>query len=704
MLRRAAELPPRTVLQKARARVLAEAEAVFERLKDGLLGSYIQQDPKGTFNALFGPAAFSVPATMRSILEGLATHYRAHRFDLLGSGWVRVVQPGPEFDREGGWLAGRIPTVNLKTACQVWRLLDEGYEPIDWQVDFKSGFRWSAMQHSSTIATWGNPPGVDIKVPWELARCQHLPQLALLHLATQDQSLAREFRNQVLDFVAQNPPRFGVNWVCTMDVAIRITNWLVARDLFTGPGGFAFDAQFEDVMLRSANEHALHIATHLEWSEAVRGNHYLADVCGLLFAAAALPSSAETDLWLAFSIQELISEARTQFHEEGSNFEASTAYHRLSAELVVYSAAVVLGLPAERVQRLASVSAGPVGRGPAYRGLDDLLGPEGLKLPGWFAERIQGMGEFVADVSRADGSVIQVGDNDSGRFFKLPGSYKLVTAGAMRQRYQQLDGWDELPDPTVCPDEDVLDHSGLTDAIKGLLQGAGGFPGSLLAALARARSLPAKPRQREAESLRLGGDEDLARARVELEALPQSHRQAYRFSIQHSVRPIRTFGYRAFGLYGWRGPGWSAWMRCGPVGQGGIGGHAHNDALGLELEVGGVSAASDPGTCVYTPDPAMRNCYRSAGAHFVPRIAGREPASLDKGLFVLPDTPGLACLYFGERGFAGEHLAYGAKVMRVVLIADGAIVVEDGSWGEPLERCRLPCPVPISPKYGALLR
>ena len=64
----------------------------------------------------------------------------AHRFDLLGSGPTEL---GPE---------------------------------IDWHTDFKTGRRWP-LRHSSLLpVAYGD--GSDIKVPWELSRCQHLPLLA----------------------------------------------------------------------------------------------------------------------------------------------------------------------------------------------------------------------------------------------------------------------------------------------------------------------------------------------------------------------------------------------------------------------------------------------------------------------------------------------------------------------------------------------
>ena len=89
--------------------------------------------------------------------------------------------------------------------------------PIDWQLDFKSGYRWSEKIWASRLS-YSHLPGVDVKVPWELSRMQHLPQLALRAsiLGENDNEarlLVREIRNQWLDFIATNPPGFGVKLV-----------------------------------------------------------------------------------------------------------------------------------------------------------------------------------------------------------------------------------------------------------------------------------------------------------------------------------------------------------------------------------------------------------------------------------------------------------------------------------------------------------
>ena len=96
----------------------------------------------------------------------------------------------------------------------------------------KSGHRW-LVKDASVGIKYGTKEGIDIKVPIELGRLQHLTQMAMFAIAEPQlgSTCVREVRNQVLDFVALNPPRFGVNWIFSMDVGIRVANMLLAVDV-----------------------------------------------------------------------------------------------------------------------------------------------------------------------------------------------------------------------------------------------------------------------------------------------------------------------------------------------------------------------------------------------------------------------------------------------------------------------------------------
>ena len=54
--------------------------------------------------------------------------------------------------------------------------------------------------------------GVDVKVPWELSRFQHLNILGQAYVLTRDNKYAEEFADQITDWIKNNPVCFGVNW------------------------------------------------------------------------------------------------------------------------------------------------------------------------------------------------------------------------------------------------------------------------------------------------------------------------------------------------------------------------------------------------------------------------------------------------------------------------------------------------------------
>jgi hypothetical protein len=82
------------------------------------------------------------------------------------------------------------------------------------------------------------------------------------------------------------------------------------------------------------------------------------------------------------------------------------------------------------------------------------------------------------------------------------------------------------------------------------------------------------------------------------------------------------------------------WCRCdhGPHGYLAIAGHAHADALSIEVRHGGVDLLVDPGTYCYLTDPVARRYFRSTIAHNTLEIAGRDQATY-AGSFLWLDAP-----------------------------------------------------------------
>ena len=114
-----------------------------------------------------------------------------------------------------------------------------------------------------------------------------------------------------------------------------------------------------------------------------------------------------------------------------------------------------------------------------------------------------------------------------------------------------------------------------------------------------------------------------------------------------------------------------AWMAlsAGPNGQGGTGGHAHNDKNSVELSFGSFDVLVDRGTFAYARDAAERNARRGTEGHSTVQIDGLEQNRIVPGrLFALPDTAHARVTRLEQRDglqiAAGEHQGYsGAGVV-----------------------------------------
>ena len=81
-----------------------------------------------------------------------------------------------------------------------------------------------------------------------------------------------------------------------------------------------------------------------------------------------------------------------------------------------------------------------------------------------------------------------------------------------------------------------------------------------------------------------------------------------------------AYAYAEFGIYIWRNEKEYFSIRCGPIGQHGIGGHSHYDQLSIECFSNNQWIARDPGTGTYTDNIQKRNNFRSMQYHWGPNI------------------------------------------------------------------------------------
>lgn len=570
----------------------------------------------------------------------LCDMYLNHSFELLGSGWVNVnydvyaaglegysynMSPHTDcFDEGGEWLKRIILKPHIDFSKKIWGFFDKGYIPIDWQMDFKSGYRYSQKKWHKDQSI-GKYPGVDIKVPWEISRMQHLPQMAIFSFCLPDYSerLIKEFKNQVLDFIMTNPPNMGVNWACTMDVGIRAANLLLAFDIFRQLDYTRIlDEGFCSIFSNCIYEHGDFIIHNLEWNNGDNGNHYLGDISGLLFAAAYLERNSTTDSWLAFSIQELVDIFEKQFYEDGGNFENSTSYHRLTTEMMIYATALVYGvLKSERKNAFREYDYKKVKRlRPIGKQLFDIEGER--FFPDWYLNKLFKAGCLTADIAKPNGNMPQIGDNDSGRFTRLSPSGEFLTVDEAVSKYENL-GFYKCKNLKfhVHWDENMLDHSTLVSALGGLFENnrfkrhTAKFP--LEKSMIESISHGIKYKK-------IYTCNEILLSRHMLPDLKNTKTSEIEFSKytnrEIDISELDFIAYPCFGLFIFKSDILYLSITAGSNGRAGQGVHMHEDRLSFELNLAGKDIFIDPGTYIYTPLPEKRNHFRSRFAHNAPIV------------------------------------------------------------------------------------
>lgn len=264
-----------------------------------------------------------------------------HEFDLLGSGPVKL-------------------------------------DPIDWHCDFKSGAKWKKAFYKDLQT----PKGADIKMPWELSRCQHFLWLGEAYLLTQEKKYAQEIIDEINWWIDDNPLMYTVNWKCAMDVAFRAVNWLFALNMIADYDGL--NDGFVGRVTHSLWQHGFFIWNNLEKTIPDSNNHYTSDLVGLLYLGGLFNQTGKGRRWKKKAKEELRKETLHQVLPSGVHYERSVSYHRMMTEMLSY--------PVYMLRRMNETVD------------EDVL------------ERLGLMYGYVSNYMKPNGLAPLIADNDDGRF------------------------------------------------------------------------------------------------------------------------------------------------------------------------------------------------------------------------------------------------------------------------------------------------
>lgn len=297
-----------------------------------------------------------------------------------------------------------------------------------WDCDFVSGARWPVRFHSlyaySDLLDLARPS--DVKVPWELARLQALPVLALAFVFTGDERYAGACSARFSSWDRACPVGFGINWTVGMEVAMRAISLILTSEFLagsTGAGNFVTSR-----LVESLGEHGRFLYRNIEYSD-INGNHYVSCLLGLLYLGLALPKHDEAAKWRETAVAGLKREIVAESYADGVCHEGSIPYHRLVVEIFAHAAL--------------------------------LCRRAGIELGQPFHDRLQRMFEFIAGYTKPSGEAPVWGDADDGRVHSF-GAQKLNDHRYLLALGAKLYGRSDLgasAGPSRLDSELLLDHN-----------------------------------------------------------------------------------------------------------------------------------------------------------------------------------------------------------------------------------------------------
>ncbi|WP_416832713.1 MAG: heparinase II/III family protein [Erythrobacter sp.] len=246
-----------------------------------------------------------------------------------------------------------------------------------WHEDPVHGHAWEPSYFACCDFVAPNVRA-DVKIPWELSRLQWLVWLSegAIHTEPPEQeSIKLELLTVVEDWATANPPGYGINWACGMEVAIRAANLAIAAGTIAS---LLNDAQIDRVGSILA-AHRDYLKRFPETSD-VPGNHYLTNLMGEVVLNAALEGFGSQAL--AGAIAHYAGAADAQFEAEGCHIERAIVYHRLTFDITALTYAIALSASDPSTSKLKDI--------------------------------IERASAFMAQICDASGTLPVFGDQDSG--------------------------------------------------------------------------------------------------------------------------------------------------------------------------------------------------------------------------------------------------------------------------------------------------
>ena len=410
-----------------------------------------------------------------------------------------------------------------------------------------------------------------------------------------------------------------------MDVSIRISNWLIAKDIFNS-AGFDLSDKANEIFKNSIYDHKKFILKNLEYS-SYRNNHYIANLCGLSIIARYLPQDKFSDSLIAFISQELNKEIFVQFNEDGSSIEGSTSYHKFSLEMILYSTSFILSLGNKRLRKLKkNINSNLVKTNLVSPKLDEkkfkiyLIKNKNFQqnflstFPEKYFERLIKIFNFFLKTTNNSNQIIQIGDNDSGKFFNFtPVFYNEKINDTNKKKYFENR-------ESVNYILDLADSFGLYKNFKS--KNYLSFEKYLIKILLgniKFKNILNKTKSISKSKNYLNYKNRFENLRNFIFKNKQFSEVQYEFKLNETnMKNIELTYFKDFGIFIWKNKKIFFSLRAISKYDKKFKSHHHFDQISNILIINNKNLIIDPGTFEYNGNLKYRNYFRSYTAHFSP--------------------------------------------------------------------------------------
>jgi len=204
--------------------------------------------------------------------------------------------------------------------------------PPDWHLDPFHNIRIPPDKHWSQITDHGD---YDIKFIWEASRLSQIYTLVRAYARTKDDNYCEAFWQIIEDWMDNNPPGMGPNWMDGQEAALRLMAICFGFSAFKNHAQTTPEKAERFTILVAAL--AERIYKNIEYAIFTRSNHTVSEGLGIWLAGTLLPELKHAEKYEKRGKSILEREACRQIYPDGSYCMHSLNYHRFVLQIFMFA-------------------------------------------------------------------------------------------------------------------------------------------------------------------------------------------------------------------------------------------------------------------------------------------------------------------------------------------------------------------------------